>query len=347
MNSTNVVRDRRTDFTCYAATIKAAATGRWPAILTGLGVTELALRNRHGPCPGCGGRDRFRFDNRDGRGTFICSQGGNDELAGDGFTLLEHCFGLSFADALRRVGDLLNVPHPSSRVRILTPLQPLPRESGTVAPARDPERAWRAISTVVSMCRRPAERGPVARYLAARGLAGIDRPTDLWEARHLRYYRDDGSWTEHPAMVTAVRGDGDKLMTLHRVYLNDRGGKASVPHPKRLMTPATDTWLGGAVHLYEPDDRLALAEGIESALAVRLLTGWPVWSTVTAGGMEAVRVPNSVRSVAIHADHDPAGLAAADRLRERLTADGYDVDVVVPPKPGMDPLDVLAGDRHD
>ncbi len=148
-------------------------------------------------------------------------------------------------------------------------------------------------------------------------------------------------------MVAAVRGVGGDLLTLHRVYLNDRGGKANVPHPKRLMTPAAYTWLGGAVHLYEPDDRLALAEGIESALAVRLLTGWPVWSTVTAGGMEAVRLPDSVTRVGIHADYDDAGLAAAERLRDRLATDGREVDVVVPPKPGMDPLDVLAGGRHD
>ena len=83
MHSINVARDTRADFAGYAANVKAAATGRWPGILAELGVPESALRNRHGPCPGCGGRDRFRFDNRDGRGTFICSQGGNDELAGD------------------------------------------------------------------------------------------------------------------------------------------------------------------------------------------------------------------------------------------------------------------------
>jgi len=147
-------------------------------------------------------------------------------------------------------------------------------------------------------------------------------------------------------MVAAVRGVGGGLLTLHRVYLNDRGGKAAVPSPKRLMTPATDTWLGGAVHLYEADERLALAEGIESALAVRQMTGWPVWSTVTAGGLEAVQVPTTVQRVAIHADHDDAGLRAAERLRERLTAEGRNVAVVVPPESGMDPLDVLTGARH-
>ncbi|MDI5829610.1 hypothetical protein MJN51_36035, partial [Salmonella enterica subsp. enterica serovar Kentucky] len=34
---------------------------------------------RHAPCPACGGKDRFRFDDN-GRGSFICNQCG----AGDG-----------------------------------------------------------------------------------------------------------------------------------------------------------------------------------------------------------------------------------------------------------------------
>jgi DNA primase len=59
-----------------------------------------------------------------------------------------------------------------------------------------------------------------------------------------------------------------------------------------------------------------------------------------------VQLPATVRHVAIHADHDDAGLLAAERLRDRLAADGREVDVVVPPERGMDPLDVLAGARH-
>ena len=350
MNSTTrMVRDTRADFSKYAADVKVAATGRWPAILADLGVPESALRNRHGPCPGCGGRDRFRFDNHDGRGTFICGRGGDDELAGDGFALLEHCLGLPFANALRRIGDLLHVQHPCGRVRVMAPLLPLPTATDTAVTVGDPERARRAINVVLNRCHNPSPHGPVAHYLAARGLSGLksDRPTDLWEARHLRHYADKGSWTEHPAMVAAVRTVDGALLTLHRVYLNERGGKANVSSPKRLMTPAVETWLGGAVRLYAADDRLALAEGIESALAVRLLTGWPTWSTVTAGGLEAVHVPDTVHRVAIHADNDPAGLAAASRLRDRLTAEGCNVDVVVPPRRGMDPLDVLTGGRHE
>jgi putative DNA primase/helicase len=57
-------------------------TGRWPMILASLGVAPEYLRNRHMPCPGCGGHDRFRFDDKGGCGTFICGQGG-EAISGD------------------------------------------------------------------------------------------------------------------------------------------------------------------------------------------------------------------------------------------------------------------------
>jgi putative DNA primase/helicase len=33
----------------------------WPRVLAQLGIPESALRNKHSPCPACGGKDRFRF----------------------------------------------------------------------------------------------------------------------------------------------------------------------------------------------------------------------------------------------------------------------------------------------
>jgi hypothetical protein len=49
------------------------AQHRWLDILTALGVPAKFLRNWHGPCPMCGGKDRFRFDDKDGKGTFFCN----------------------------------------------------------------------------------------------------------------------------------------------------------------------------------------------------------------------------------------------------------------------------------
>jgi hypothetical protein len=89
-------------------TVKPNANGRWKEILSALGVDPATLKNHHGPCPGCGGKDRFRFDNLNGDGTFICSQGGLGETAGDGFELLVHAGkAASKSEALRLVADHL------------------------------------------------------------------------------------------------------------------------------------------------------------------------------------------------------------------------------------------------
>ncbi len=84
---------------------KKAAKGRWHSILTSQGIHPSHLTGKHTPCPYCGGTDRFRFDNRDGDGTFLCGRGGN-LIAGDGFSLLQHG-GFTAAEALRRVVESL------------------------------------------------------------------------------------------------------------------------------------------------------------------------------------------------------------------------------------------------
>lgn len=90
------------------ATVKAAARGRWCDILPALGIPPESLVNRHRPCPGCGGTDRFRFDDKDGDGTWIC--GGDGELkSGDGFALLAHARGLLPFDALLAVAAYLGL----------------------------------------------------------------------------------------------------------------------------------------------------------------------------------------------------------------------------------------------
>lgn len=83
-----------------------AARGRWEETLGRLGVNTALLTSRHGPCPGCGGRDRFRFDDKEGEGTFICSQGGGGNLSGNGLTLLAHVTGWEWKRCVEEVGRL-------------------------------------------------------------------------------------------------------------------------------------------------------------------------------------------------------------------------------------------------
>ena len=69
---------------------KDGARGNWKIILSHLGINTNFLENKHGPCPGCGGYDRFRFDDLNGSGSFICSQGTGEIASGDGFELIIH-----------------------------------------------------------------------------------------------------------------------------------------------------------------------------------------------------------------------------------------------------------------
>jgi len=95
----------------------------WRSTLLSLGIDGHQLTGRHTGCPGCGGKDRFRFDNREGRGTWICGGGGHLQ-AGDGWDLLNHVFGWDFKEAHERL-DM--------------PLKPAPRPRGRSAPKPEPK----------------------------------------------------------------------------------------------------------------------------------------------------------------------------------------------------------------
>ena len=135
------------------------------------------------------------------------------------------------------------------------------------------------------------------------------------------------------------------MVNLHRTYVR-AGEKALGKHSKRLCRPVRTCGMrGSAVRLYEASEQLALTEGIESALAVRLGTGWPAWSCWSAVGLAAVAVPDTVRDVAIWVDHDSTGIKSAEALAERLTREGRAVQVIRPPAAGMDALDWLKAER--
>src|SRR2546428_7387491 len=147
-------------------------------------------------------------------------------------------------------------------------------------------------------------------------------------------------------MVAKVRDLSGKPITLHRTYLDPTtADKAPVESPKKLMTSGIN---GAAIHLCEPSEVLALAEGIETALAVHQLDGLPIWSTIDAGNMARVLLPEMVRKVYIYADHDTTytGQAAAYALAHRLVVkEKRQVEIRVPKNPG-DWLDVLLTKRR-
>ncbi len=87
-----------------STTIKNAK-GKWPHILSALGIDVPNTPNKHAPCPVCQGTDRFRFDDKEGKGTWFCNQ--CTPQSGDGLNLVCHVLGLTPTQAAKRVNKLL------------------------------------------------------------------------------------------------------------------------------------------------------------------------------------------------------------------------------------------------
>lgn len=297
--------------------VRTAAQGRWRGILHSLGMDERSLSGKHGPCPLCGGRDRFRFDDRDGRGSYFCSGCG----AGDGVKLAMAITGQTFKDTAQQIERLAGVVQP-------TAAKPDRTDDDKLAALR---RVWRES--------KPIQRGDEAcAYLAGRGLRLHDLPEAVRVHTGLRY-RDGDVVGTYAAMLATVTAPDGRAVSLHRTYLQD-GRKAPVTSPKKLMQGLPLP--GAAIRLTAVSEVLGIAEGIETALAASELFELPVWSCISAQGIESFEPPAGVREVIVFADNDAnfAGQAAAYRAAHRLKLRGFGVEVVVPPEPG-DWLDVL------
>jgi putative DNA primase/helicase len=319
----------------------------WRGVLQSLGANPAHLNGRHHPCPHCGGTDRFRFDNKDGNGSYICGQCG----AGDGFSLAAKLMGLDhvrdFQEVLRRVAEVGGIGGGEFRPRA--------QAQRPAAPTPD-QKAWarmQAIAMAIAPWADPAA-APARNYLEWRGLAGVmeDLPDPATVGFHpdLPYWHEGRHVGRYPAIVARVQRIDGATMGLHCTYLSDDGAKAEVPEVKKL-TPALwrGAYVGAAARLYQVDgDALHLTEGIETAFAVRLGSGGPVWACLTAGALEAVQLPRDVRDVYIWEDLDVSGTGqkAAHALADRLTDEGRSVRVMLPPgaipegAKGLDWLDV-------
>ena len=100
---------------------------------------------------------------------------------------------------------------------------------------------------------------------------------------------------------------------------------------------------GAAIRLTQATDTVALAEGIETALAVHESTGVPVWTTISAHGMQSIQLPPEIETVELWADNDASGVGqkATEKAATRLLREGREVYILVPPIENSDWLDVL------
>lgn len=200
-----------------------------------------------------------------------------------------------------------------------------------------------------------ARRLPIRRLVAERvapddGRAFVVSALDP-ATSHLRWSPEEphpSGW-RGPALVALVTDAITAApLTVHRTWLAPDGrGKAPIERP-RLLWPGLPK-RGGCIRLVEDAEvgpALALAEGIETALAVcgPLL---PAWAAIDAGNLAAFPVLDGVERLTVAVDHDPAGRRAFLELARRWSATGREVVELLPAAPGADMADILAEDRDN
>jgi putative DNA primase/helicase len=189
---------------------------------------------------------------------------------------------------------------------------------------------------------------PVARYLAGRSIHLPLWPSALRFHPGLDYWQDGQCLGRFPAMLGEVTDVVGKRVSLHRTYLTQGGRKADVDVVKKL-TAASARLIGCSVKLFCPaiiKGRLtiAVAEGIETALACSAASGTPTVSAISAQGMERYYLPNGVERLIVFADNDisQVGQRAAAGLARRAKCPGTTVRVLTPSDAATDWADVWA-----
>lgn len=157
-----------------------------------------------------------------------------------------------------------------------------------------------------------AQGSPVATYLAQ----GRHIPTKRLSTA-LRYHptapRDYEHKRHSPAMLALVCDFSGFPTGLHITYL----AEGFLKHAGRIMVGRV---AGGAVRLSDYGDELAIAEGVESALAYSHLKGVPCWAVLSTSGLSSFQPPIDVEKLIIAADRDDrgAGMKFAHALAERV-----------------------------
>ncbi len=296
--------------------------GRWHDLLSTSGVESQFLSGKHGPCPFCGGKDRYRFSNREGAGTFFCSQCGH----GDGVEFLQRFKGWDFRQTATHLESIVGGARRSFEKSKID---------------RTQVREW--MQTIWTGGKPIDRYDPVGKYLESRAIVLDEYPKTLRYAERCRYEKG----VYHPAMLAIFQGVDDKAGQLHRTFLDFGGNKANVEKPKQFMPlPFPD---GGAVRLFEHSGALGIAEGIETALSTFILTGVPTWAALDTARLMKFEPPEDVKELHIFADNDAhyAGQSYAMNLAARLSHKRSEIDVCVsiPDRIGADWNDVLMQKR--
>ncbi len=279
-------------------TVKQAC-GHWPRILPALGVK--VIKNRHQACPVCGGSDRFRFDDKEGRGTWFCNQCG----AGDGLKLVEKVFGVSASEAAGKVNAVTGNLSPVAPEVIAA------AEAGTEAD----RKAAAALAAKLMEKSRPTTGNA---YLTRKGFPALECLT--LTATH----KTGGVAYRAGDVVVPLYDDTGALVNLQLINANGL---------KRTLKGGQ---VKGACHIIEgikqAGKRLWIAEGYATALTVHHLTGETVMVALSSVNLLSLaslaRQKHPACQIVLAADRD---LNGDGQIKAAAAAEACEGIVALPP----------------
>jgi putative DNA primase/helicase len=268
-------------YTC-TLTVQQAKSVRVEDEIARRGGLSLKRRGNElvGPCPHCGGVDRFAVNTNK---QIFCCRG--CDAGGDIIDLVRHIDGITFKTAVQLLGVGSN-GKPVARGKA----KPVP--VAKVADDTNVDRAlaiWQEASPIA---------GTIAKqYLERRGLE--PPPGD----DVLRFYDDcpfDGS--RYSCMLSLYR---DIRTNEPRAIMRTAIGPAGIKIGRLSLGPTA----GAAVKIDRDVDveyGLHIGEGLETCLAARMKGLRPCWSLGSSGAIKAFPVLPGIESLTILVDNDPA-----------------------------------------
>ncbi|PLL99260.1 DNA primase [Klebsiella michiganensis] len=272
---------------------KKAAIGRWAEIYKRFGLPGVTGK-KHWPkeCPVCGRKGKFRCDDKDGTGSYICVCG-----SGDGWALLAAKTGKEFKVLAAEVDQIIGNEYTPDRT-IVNPART------TLAQQR--EKVSRKFAKLTTL------RGTGAdSYLKGRSINSL--PVE--SVRYCDKQPVDGKNLQ--AIYALATDDKGELCYLHRTLLDGDKKAQTGGAAKKMMKLQEDSYLefakSVAIRMFPTASTLGIAEGIETALACHQITKCHTWATMNTAFMKKFRVPAGVKNLIIFADADSnaAGHAAA------------------------------------
>lgn len=336
------------------------AFGRWPDILTSRGMDPTFFNCKQGPCPFCGGTDRYRWVAKKYGGVWVCNSCTEGKYA-TGFNMLMRHMGYNgFREAADDVRDYFSA-NPN--------VKPISREQRLVeANNWTPEKIQRNTARMLKTWNEAIEvtyGDPVSNYMQNR-VPGMDfMPANIRFHQGLEYWAPPPEGQERPvllgrfpAMVALAEAPDGSIAQLHKTYLTPEGAKANVPLAKK-----TDLGVGVnsfAVRMLEPvGDKLGVCEGLETGWASAMLRDMPIWPCLNGPAMAEFQLPEylygQVKTLVIFADSDELkafgrkedgstkwrrpGSYYAEQLAQRARLRGLRTLIIKPAKVGNDMAD--------